>query len=66
MIKFYKGRAGRKAYEVSKVWKLGPHIFTNSGDLVFRLCYFRNNQGTYYIQVSVKIKDEYNECSCSN
>ena len=65
MIKFYKGRIGRTAYEVSKVWRLGFHIFVNGEDLIFRLCYLRNKNGTHYIQLSIKIKDEL-DCGCGN
>ena len=63
MIKFYKGRMGRKAYVGSKVWRLGFHIFVNGEYLIFRLCYLRNKKGTHYIQLSVKIKDEL-DCGC--
>ena len=65
MSGFYKGRVGRTAYTVSKVWRLGFHIFVNGEDLIFRLCYLRNKRGTHYIQVSVKIKDKL-ECGCGN
>lgn len=57
-MKIFKGRVGRNAYKVSKVWKLGLHIFINGEDLIFRICYLRNKNGTYYIQLSVKIKEE--------
>ena len=65
MIKVLKGRAGRKAYECSKVWRLGFHIFINGEDLIFRLCYLRNKKGTHYIQLSIKIKDEL-DCGCGS
>lgn len=65
MIKFYKGRIGRTAYKVSKVWRLGFHIFVNGEHLIFRLCYLRNKNGTHYIQLSIKIKDEL-DCGCGN
>ena len=57
MIKFRKGRVGRYAYQLVKVWKLGLHIFINEDDLIFRICYLRNKNGTYYIQWSVKIRE---------
>jgi hypothetical protein len=62
-MKFYKGKAGRNAYKVAKVWKLGFHVFVNGGDLTFRLCYLRNKNGTHYVQLSVKIKEEL-DCGC--
>ena len=65
MIKFRKDKVGRLAYQVSKVWKLGFHIFTNEEDLVFRICYLRNKNGTHYIQLSVKIK-ECGDCGCDS
>lgn len=65
MFKIRKDRVGRLAYQVSKVWKLGFHVFINEEDLVFRICYLRNRKGTHYIQLSVKIK-EIGECGCSN
>lgn len=55
--KFRKGKVGSKAYMVSKVWKLGLHIFTTE-DLIIRLCYFRNKKATYYIQFSKQIKKQ--------
>ena len=56
-IKFHKGKAGENSYMVSKVWKLGFHVFMNDGDLVFRLCYLRNKKGTHYIQLSKQIME---------
>ena len=61
-IKFYKGKVGKNSYMVSKVWKLGFHVFMNDGDLVFRLCYLRNKKGTHYIQLSKQIRERL-ECS---
>ena len=63
MIKLRKDRVGRFAYQVSKVWKLGYHIFNNEEDLVFRVCYLRNKKGTHYVQLSVKVR-ECCDCSC--
>ena len=63
-MRFYKGKVGKNAYKVSKVWKLGPHIFVNADELTLRLCYWRNDNGTYYVELSIKIKDQL-ECSCS-
>lgn len=62
-MRFYKGKAGKNAYKVSKVWKLGPHVFINGEDIIFRLCYWRNKKGTHYIQLSIKVKEEL-ECNC--
>lgn len=59
MIKVRKGEVGRNAYKVSRVWKLGFHIFVNAEDLIFRLCYLRTNISTHYCQLSVKIRKEY-------
>ena len=47
VFKFYKGKVGSKAYTVSKVWKLGWHIFLNGEDLIFRVCYLRNRNIHY-------------------
>lgn len=58
MIKFYKGIVGRYAYRCSKFWRLGFHIFVNGGYLIFRLCYLRNKKGTYYFDLSAKIKEQ--------
>lgn len=65
MIKLKKDKVGRLAYQVSKVWKLGFHVFINGEDLIFRVCYLRNKRGTHYIQLSVKIK-EHCDCGCGN
>jgi hypothetical protein len=63
MGKFEKGKAGRNAYQVSKVWKLGFHAFICGEDLVFRICYLRNKSGTHYVQLSIKIR-ECLDCGC--
>lgn len=63
MFKFYKGKVGSKAYEVSKVWRLGVHIFLNEEDIIFRICYLRNKKGTHYIQLSIKVRKQF-ECNC--
>lgn len=55
-IEFDKGKVGRNAHTVSKVWKLGFHLFQTSTDIVFRLCYLRTKKGTHYIQVSKQIR----------
>lgn len=65
MFKIRKDKVGRNAYKVSKVWKLGLHIFGNGEDLIFRICYLRNKHGTHYVQLSVKIK-ECGDCGCGN
>lgn len=62
MFNFYKGKVGKNAYKVCKVWKLGFHVFLNDEDLFFRVCYFRNKKATYYIQISVKVKEKL-ECN---
>lgn len=62
IIRFYKGRVGRRAYEVCKVWKLGFHVFLNGEDLTFRICYLRNKKGTYYVQLSIKVKENLGCC----
>lgn len=56
MIKITKNRVGRRAYRVSKVWRLGFHAFLNGEDFVIRLCYLRNRQGTHYIDMSIKVR----------
>ena len=56
-VRFDKGRVGRNAYEVCKVWRLGFHIFLNGEDLIFRICYLRNSKGTHYAQLSIKVKE---------
>lgn len=63
VFNFYKGKVGSKAYTVSKVWKLGWHIFLNGEDLIFRFCYLRNRKGTHYIQFSIQIRKQL-DCSC--
>ena len=65
MVRVYKSRMGRNAYTISKVWKLGFHIFINGEDLIFRLCYLRNRKGTHYVQLSIKIKEQL-ECANGN
>ena len=70
-MRFYKGKVGSKAYELSKVWRLGFHVFKTEYDLlsyhrqsyIFRLCYMRTRRGTYYIQIS-KDKRCYDVCGC--
>lgn len=44
-------RVGRKAYELSDVWKLGFHKFETSNGKIYRLCYLRTRHGTYYSQI---------------
>lgn len=61
MIKIRKGRVGRNAYKVSKVWDLGFHRFINEEDLIIRICYLRTNTSTHYCQLSIKVKKE---CDC--
>lgn len=56
------GTAGRNAYKVSKVWKLGIHIFTTSTNLIFRICYLRTKKRTYYWQFSIQVKKQYDCC----
>lgn len=63
MFRFYKGKVGTKSYTVSKVWKLGAHIFLSEEDLVFRICYLRNKKGTHYIQFSIKVRKQL-DCGC--
>ena len=49
---------GRNAYKVSKYWKLGPHLFTTGdGDVIIRLCYYRNSKRTYYSQISYQYRE---------
>ena len=63
MFRFYRGKVGTKAYEVSRVWKLGVHIFFCEEDLVFRVCYLRNKKGTHYIELSIKVRKQL-DCGC--
>lgn len=56
-MKIRKDRVGRLAYQVSKVWKLGFHVFVNGEDLIFRVCYLRSKKGTHYVQLSVKVRE---------
>lgn len=65
-IKFYKGIVGGKAYEVSKVWKLGFHVFWSGEDIVFRVCYLRNKKGTHYVQLSKKVRKNNDYCGNGN
>ncbi len=58
-VRFYKDKVGKNAYEVCNVWKLGFHVFLNGEDLIFRICYLRNNKGTHYIQLSIKVRSNY-------
>lgn len=62
-MKITKSRVGKNAYKVSKVWKLGFHVFLNGENLVFRICYLRNEKGTHYVQLSLKVRKELN---CAN
>lgn len=57
-MKITKNKVGKNAYQVSKVWKLGFHVFLNGEDLVFRICYLRNEKGTHYVQMSIKVREE--------
>ena len=57
-MKITKSKVGKNAYQVSKVWKLGFHVFLNGDDLVFRICYLRNEKGTHYVQMSIKVREE--------
>lgn len=50
-MKLLKGKVGRNACEVSKVWSLGFHAFKTEHSYILRLCYLRNKNGTHYIQV---------------
>ena len=54
------GTVGAKAYELTKVWKLGFHLFTSSdGNLIFRICFLRTKKRTHYFQAFVRYKREY-------
>ena len=55
------GRVGASAYKLTTVWKLGFHLFECHADLIFRICFFRSRNHTYYWQVSKQIKGHY-EC----
>ena len=57
-MKITKNKVGKNAYQVSKLWKLGFHVFLNGEDLVFRICYLRNEKGTHYVQMSIKVREE--------
>lgn len=57
-MKITKSKVGKNAYKVSKVWKLGFHVFLNGEDLTFRVCYLRNENGTHYVQMSIKVREE--------
>lgn len=57
MIKLEKDYVGRNAYRVSKVWKLGFHVFLNGENLIARLCYLRTKRHTHYIQASIKVRN---------
>lgn len=59
-MKITKSKVGKNAHRVSKVWKLGFHVFLNGEDLVFRICYLRNEKGTHYVQMSIKVREELN------
>lgn len=50
------GQVGARARHVSGVWGLGPHLFMNGGDLIFRICYYRDEKTTYYWQISKTVK----------
>lgn len=56
IFRYSKGKAGKNAYMLSYVWKLGFHIFLCDDELVFRLCYLRNSKGTHYVQIAVKVR----------
>ena len=56
-LKFSKGRVGATAYTVSRVWRLGFHLFESDCHIVFRLCYFRNSHATYYMQIMYQYKE---------
>ena len=64
MVRVRKGCVGRNAYQLSKVWRLGFHVFLNDEDLIFRLCYFRSKKRTYYIQLGIKVRKTNNCCGC--
>lgn len=61
-MRFERDYVGRNAYKVSKVWRLGFHAFNNGNDFIIRLVYFRNSHATYYMQLSVKVR---NICDCA-
>jgi hypothetical protein len=58
-VKHYKNlgigfeRVGGKAYMVSHVWRLGPHMFSTSDGKIFRICYARMKGHTYYWQLEI-------------
>ena len=60
-MSFESGYVGKNAYKVSKVWRLGFHAFDNGEDFIVRLVYFRNSHATYYIQLSIKVRQV---CEC--
>ena len=62
-ILFYKNTVGRNAYKVSKVWKLGAHVFFNEEDLIFRVCYWRDKSSTRYVQMSIRVRERCDVCN---
>ena len=54
-IKLRVGIVGNNAYRLSKVWKLGIHLFECDHIKIFRVCYLRTNKHTYYLDISKKI-----------
>lgn len=50
------GSVGAGAYKISKVWRLGFHLFKNGSDLIFRICFFRSKRRTYYWQISKELR----------
>ena len=54
-IKLRAGTVGNNAYRMSKVWKLGIHLFECDYSKIFRVCYLRTNKHTYYFDISKKI-----------
>ncbi len=57
-LKFTKSYVGATAYTVSRVWRLGFHLFKSGGDIIFRLCYFRNSHATYYMQIAYQYRED--------
>lgn len=55
MIRLEKNVVGRNAYRLSKVWKLGFHVFLNGDYFILRFCYLRTQKHTHYIQASAKV-----------
>lgn len=60
--KFYGfGSVGAGCNDIP-VWRLGVHLFKNGGNMIFRVCYYKNKYKIKYFQYEWEVEER---CDCN-